>query len=339
MPPLVSVLVPTFNRSALLRRALGSVLAQTYADFELLISDNNSTDDTRTVAAEFGRRDSRVRLIDSPPLGTPAMHNIRHVVAAAQGKYALVLADDDFLLDYRYIESGVRTLESQRVGLLVTDCVIGRPAREATHLAIAPVTSGREFFFGYWRGVYHVPVISNIFDLEMARRCDPWSDPKILYGDVELWLKMMSLTDVAYYPLPAVYYHFHGQNIVATVSMAMHKENVRFIDNAARFAAPAFGEAAMLDWKKSMLVEYWRTVIEEGQRPSFADLAEIRAAIGLKDEPLGWHRWTRAASYISRHYHKARKEYFRRRRRKLPPLEQAAGGQSGTVAGSPVPNS
>jgi glycosyltransferase involved in cell wall biosynthesis len=315
MDPLVSVLVPTFNRSVLLRRALGSVLAQTYGNIELLISDNHSSDDTAIVAAEFATRDARVRLLPSPPANTPAMHNIRHVLAAAQGKYAVVLSDDDFFLDYRYIEAGVRILESERLGLLITDCVIGRPRREATYLAIGPITAGREFFFGFWRGTYHIPVISNLFDLQMARRCEPWNDPKVLYADVELWLKMMTLTDVAYYRYPAVYYHFHGKNIVSTVSLAMHKENIRFIDNTARFAIPAFGDEAVLKWKKSMLIEYWRTVVEEGHSVSFRDMADMRAAIGLKDEPLGWSRWVRSARYFLRHYRKSSKEYFRKRRR------------------------
>lgn len=314
MDPLVSVLVPTFNRSPLLRRALGSVLAQTYANFELLISDNHSTDDTVAVAREFVNRDPRARLIPSPPSNTPAMHNIRHVLAAAKGKYAVVLSDDDFFLDYRYLEAGVQILQSERLGLLITDCVIGRPKREATHLAIASITPGREFFFGLWQGRYHVPVISNLFDLEMARRCQPWADPSVLYADVELWLKMMTLTDVAYYRYPAVYYHFHGQNIVTSVSMAMHKENVRFIGNAAAFAAPAFGDKAVLEWKKSMLVEYWRTVVEEGRALGFRDMTEMRAAIGLHDEPLGYRRWIRFAKYFLRHARKTRKEFFRQRR-------------------------
>jgi glycosyltransferase involved in cell wall biosynthesis len=307
--------VPTFNRSALLSRALGSVLAQTYPNFELLVSDNNSTDDTQAVAMGYASRDRRVHVLPSPPPNTPAMHNIRHVLQAATGKYAVVLADDDYLLDFRYLESGVQMLEANGVGLLVTDCVLGRPRREATHLNLPPVTPGREYFFGFWRGRYQVPVISNLFDLEMARRCEPWNDPNVLYADVELWLKMMTMTDVAYYHYPAVYYHFHGQNIVSTVSLAMHMENVRFIDNAARFAAEVFGHEAVREWKKSMLVEYWRTVIEEGHRWRLRDLAAMRSAIGLQDEPLGWQRWRRTAKYISRYYRRAAKAYLRRKTR------------------------
>ena len=129
MQPLVSVLIPTFNRSAMLRRALGSAFAQSYPRLEVLVSDNHSTDDTSATVADFAGRDARVRPLQSPPGNTSAMLNIGNALAAAAGKYAVVLADDDFFLDDRYIEEGVRILESRQVGLLICDCVLGRPQR------------------------------------------------------------------------------------------------------------------------------------------------------------------------------------------------------------------
>jgi glycosyltransferase involved in cell wall biosynthesis len=305
MPPLVSVLIPTYNRSPMLRRAVGSALMQSYPKLEVLVSDNHSTDDTPGTIAEFVRADSRVRHLQSPPGNTSAMLNIRNAFQAAAGKYAVVLADDDFFLDYRYIEEGVRIIESRRVGLLVCDCVLGRPRREVTSLRLGPVTPGREFFLNYWRGTYSIPVISNLFDLSMARRCDPWSDPNILYADVELWLKMMTLTDVAYYGYPAVYYRFHGRNIVSTMTLSMHKDNIRFIANAAAFAAPVFGERQLLEWKKDLLIEYWQLVLKEGKSPRMRDLADLRAAVGLGHERLGRRRWLRLLEYMRRHYVRA----------------------------------
>ncbi len=297
MPPLVSILIPTYNRSGLLRRTLGSVLAQSYRDVEVLISDNNSSDDTPAVVAEFARLDPRIRGLEAPSPGTPAMSNISRLLASAAGKYAVVLADDDFLLDYRYLAEGVRTLEERRVGLLVTDCVFGRPRREISSQGLAPVTAGREFFFGFWRGRYAVPVISNLFNVELARRCNPWSDPDILYGDVELWLKMMTLTDVAYYAYPAVYYHFHGQNIVSTMSLASHRRNIRFIDNVARFAEPAFGAEALVAWRQTMVVEYCRIMLEERHWPTLADLAAFRTAAGLKQHSFSLQAWLKLAHH------------------------------------------
>ncbi|MFC5429150.1 glycosyltransferase family 2 protein [Paraburkholderia denitrificans] len=51
--PLVTVLIPTFNRAEMLKAAVGSVLMQTFADWQLIVSDNASTDHTREVMAEF----------------------------------------------------------------------------------------------------------------------------------------------------------------------------------------------------------------------------------------------------------------------------------------------
>jgi glycosyltransferase involved in cell wall biosynthesis len=302
MDPLVSILIPTFNRSQMLRRALGSALMQSYPRLEIIVSDNHSTDDTPATIAEFVRRDPRVRHLQSPAGNKSAMLNIRNALAAATGQFAVVLADDDFFLDFRYIEEGVRILQTNRVGLLICDCVLGRPRREVTSLRLGPITSGREFFLNYWHDTYSVPVISNIFDLAMARRCNPWSDPNILYADVELWLKMMTLTDVAYYDYPAVFYRFHGQNIVSTMTLAMHKQNIRFIANAAEFAAPVFTPEQLVEWKKEMLVEYWQLLLKEGKSPGLRDFADLRASIGLEAERLGRRRWLRLLEYMRRHF-------------------------------------
>lgn len=61
--PLVSVGLPVFNGAGFLAQALDSVLAQTYANFELLISDNASTDATPDILREYAARDARIRII------------------------------------------------------------------------------------------------------------------------------------------------------------------------------------------------------------------------------------------------------------------------------------
>jgi glycosyltransferase involved in cell wall biosynthesis len=61
--PRVSVGLPVFNGASFLRSALESNLAQTFVDFELIISDNASTDETPQICAEYARRDPRVRIV------------------------------------------------------------------------------------------------------------------------------------------------------------------------------------------------------------------------------------------------------------------------------------
>ena len=86
----ISPKVPKANVSTharMLRRALGSVLTQSYPKIEILVSDNHSTDDTSATIAEFVRRDGRVRHLQSLPGNTSAMLNIRNTLSAAKGKY------------------------------------------------------------------------------------------------------------------------------------------------------------------------------------------------------------------------------------------------------------
>ena len=91
-PPLVSVVVPTRNRAAMLRRAIDSVAAQTFAGFELLVVDDASTDDTLQLLASLP--DPRLRVLTSPCAGgAPRARN--RGVAAARGRFVAFLDDDD----------------------------------------------------------------------------------------------------------------------------------------------------------------------------------------------------------------------------------------------------
>lgn len=92
--PKVSVCIPTFNRSTLLPFAITSVLQQTYSDFEVIVCDDGSTDDTAQVMAYF--TDPRVRYIrHAQNIGKS--NNMRSGFAAATGEYFIKFDDDDRL--------------------------------------------------------------------------------------------------------------------------------------------------------------------------------------------------------------------------------------------------
>lgn len=89
--PLVSVIIPTYNRADLVLRAVRTVLVQTEPDLELLIVDDGSTDDTPTVLASI--TDPRVRVLPSRHVGLSRARNM--AIAASSGTWIAFLDDDN----------------------------------------------------------------------------------------------------------------------------------------------------------------------------------------------------------------------------------------------------
>lgn len=93
MSPTVSVIIPTYNRWPLVGAAIESVLAQSYGEFEIVVVDDGSTDDT---AQQLGRFGSRLRNLKQPHRGVSAARNL--AVRHARGSYLAFLDSDDLWL-------------------------------------------------------------------------------------------------------------------------------------------------------------------------------------------------------------------------------------------------
>ena len=97
MTPLVSIIIPTFDRPRYLQEAIEAVLAQTYSNMEVLIFDNGTLDETLAVAGDAARRDPRVRFQRNEcNLGMSA--NFNALARAARGEFLVAIGDDDRLL-------------------------------------------------------------------------------------------------------------------------------------------------------------------------------------------------------------------------------------------------
>lgn len=94
MPPILSIGMPVYNGSKYIREALNSLLNQTHKDYELIISDNASIDNTQEICLEYSKKDSRIRYIRQRS-NMGAASNFRFVLAEAKGKYFMWAASDD----------------------------------------------------------------------------------------------------------------------------------------------------------------------------------------------------------------------------------------------------
>jgi glycosyltransferase involved in cell wall biosynthesis len=107
--PTVSIGLPVFNGADLLGAAVESLLAQTFTDFELIISDNGSNDQTETVARRYAEKDPRVRYHRSDRNRGAAWNHTR-VLELARGRYFKWAAHDD-LCAPQFVERCVGVLE------------------------------------------------------------------------------------------------------------------------------------------------------------------------------------------------------------------------------------
>lgn len=111
-PPRVSVGLPVYNGENFLTESLDALLAQTYADFELVISDNASTDATEEICRDYAARDSRIRYIRQPfNIGAAPNHNV--VSREARGELMKWASHDD-LYAPQLLERCVEALDERR---------------------------------------------------------------------------------------------------------------------------------------------------------------------------------------------------------------------------------
>jgi glycosyltransferase involved in cell wall biosynthesis len=113
--PLVSICVPAYNAERWIGAALESALAQTYSNFELVVSDNSSTDATAEVARQFS--DPRLR-VETATRTTSAAANHNRAVRLSRGEFVKFLHADDLLLPECVEEMVALALEDTRIGLV-----------------------------------------------------------------------------------------------------------------------------------------------------------------------------------------------------------------------------
>jgi len=105
-PPKVSIITPTYNRAYILKNAIGSIVAQTFADWELVIIDDGSTDNTKELVESIG--DQRIVYRHQDNAGPSAARN--YAVGLARGEWIAYLDSDNELLP-TYLETMLEHFE------------------------------------------------------------------------------------------------------------------------------------------------------------------------------------------------------------------------------------
>ncbi len=227
----VSICVPSFNGERFIGSALNGLRAQTYDDFELVVCDDCSTDDTRQVIAAI--RDPRLRLhVSDRRLGL--VGNWNRCVELASGEYIQIFHQDD-VLRYDAVARLADALDrhpkagfafSNAVAIDASDSVIG--GHWYPHLPkVDAVFSGQEFFRLLLTEGNVVPC-SSVMMRSSHLHESGFFDERLSYTpDMEMWLRLSIGREVAYVAEPLLCLRRHqGQESTRFVGRAAEVDEV-----------------------------------------------------------------------------------------------------------------
>ena len=215
--PEISVVIPTFNRAQLLRKAIQSVLAQEDVDLEIVISDNCSNDETPEVVAPF-LDDPRVRYSrNDRNLGMVGNWK-KAIFELTRADWFVLMSDDDFLTDPTYLSKAARAIREHNpmfvyAGGVVQDTVAG--TAETVRLPFNGLVPGSQVFASRGSVSPQDAILCNmVFNKASALRLGFLSNQHNLSCDSELYLMLCAEGMVYAIPEPVCVYLKHGANLV-----------------------------------------------------------------------------------------------------------------------------
>lgn len=224
---LISLVIPVYNRDTYLKATIDSILAQTYTDFELILWDDGSTDNSLAIATEYARKDSRIRVFscaDNTGQGTALVR----AISQTSGKY-LGTVDSDDLLHPEALAKTLEVLESDSdVGMVYTDHLVIDESGKNKGIGkrcLIPYSPKRllidfmTFHFRLMRrDVYDV---SGGFDANLGTA-----------EDYDLCLRLSEITKVVHLAEPLYYYRWHPNNISQTQQLKQIKCSIIAVNKA-----------------------------------------------------------------------------------------------------------
>ncbi len=258
--PAVSVLIPVYNGGAFFRAAVESVLAQTFRDFECLILDDGSTDESGKIADELARGDDRVRVIHRENRGLVATLN--ELVAAARGDLLARMDADDLCLPTRFARQ-VQFFEQHPEAVCVGCAywMIDEADRTITHIRV-PVDDAT-LQQSMLRGHSPISHPTAMIRAEPLRRLGGYRREFYPAEDFDLWLRLGELGTLANLPDPLIRYRVHSGSISGQATQGRQR------DAARRACADAWTRRGVTDGRFEATSE-WRPDETRASRMRFA---------------------------------------------------------------------
>jgi glycosyltransferase involved in cell wall biosynthesis len=233
--PLVTVVIPTYNRADYVAETIESVLGQTYENLEIIVIDDGSTDDTASVVERYA---PRVRYVwqENAERGASRNHGLR----LAKGEFIAFLDSDDVWLPHKVEDDVAYFTAHPEVGVIYSDAIEIDADGKETGILKARGRSGRITRALLERNLVFMP--THLARTAKVREVSGFREERALSGseDWEMWVRLSLVTEFAYIPKVTAKYRIHAANSMSSAagmrrSMSRAAELFRASDSLAPY--------------------------------------------------------------------------------------------------------
>lgn len=260
---LVSVVTPVYNGGKFLDECVQSVLAQSYGDFEYVILDNASTDETHAIASRHAARDRRIRLHRNDRT-LPVIENWNRAVGLISGdsRYCRVLHADD-------------TLHPEALGLTVALAerhpsigIVGSLRLRGEQVQCQGLPRERTFFSGaeiarlfLREEVFALAPTSNLLRADLVRERQPFYPPAYLHADLAVYFDLLRGCDFGFVHEVLAFSRVHGDSITTTVAERNQTLLKEWLLLLQRYGPGFFSEQELAQLERTFLRRYYRNLV------------------------------------------------------------------------------
>ncbi len=262
--PLVSVIIPTYNRTHIMGETLNSVLAQTYGNWECIVVDDGSNDATDELMEFYSEKDSRIQYYRRPsslPKGANACRN--YGFSRSKGEYIQWLDSDD-MLSADKISKQIELLQTRR-GILAT-CEWGRISENGDNTIFKNMDSYNDFnsplsFLnklitsqGYF------PIHAYLMKRTLVKQAGPWLNYLNINQDGEFMMRIIFTTNKIYFAKNVyAFYRRSGSDSTSILKPGQFEELInswRLIESYSQIRFPNKDLIFIKEVKRRIFIKY-----------------------------------------------------------------------------------
>lgn len=245
MDDVVSLIVPVYNTEKYLRACLTSIIKQTYSNIEVIVIDDGSTDNSKTIVDEFVCCDSRIKLFHQENSGLSAARNIG--IKKSTGNLIMFVDSDDFISEF-FVETCVRTMKKTDADIVCSESLNFIDGDDANA----------------YRKLSHEKNIEYIeMDPELALKCAFYQSPSITGAYLKLYRRY--LFEKVLFPI-GMYY----EDLATTYKYMLLAKKIVFINR--KFYAYRIRKDGIMNEpfsnKKMACVVIGRSIVNDSKRCS-----------------------------------------------------------------------